>query len=127
MYSKTRPSQSLTLGDQFSLLQETKDKVEHSVNSSQIFGITENFKGKYSEPNCDSASLKFICSYFCHGHRKFLFVIKQQAGIFLKGLMKTINNLSKPLQYSSRDSNQAHCFTKMQLLWTVEPAWPICN
>jgi len=29
------------LGDQFSLLQKTKDEVEHPVNSSQIFGITE--------------------------------------------------------------------------------------
>jgi hypothetical protein len=51
---------TLTLGDQFSLLQETKDKVEHLVNSSKIFGITENCKVKYSDPNCDSASLKFI-------------------------------------------------------------------
>lgn len=50
----------LTLGDQFSLLQETKDKVGHLVNSSQIFGFTENCKGKYSDPNCDSASLKCI-------------------------------------------------------------------
>jgi len=58
----------LTLGDQFSLLQEKKNKAEHLVNSSQIFGVTENYKGKYSDPNCDSASLKFICIYFCHGH-----------------------------------------------------------
>jgi len=93
----------LTLGDQFSLLQEKKDKVEHPGNSSNIFGITENCKGKYCYMNCDSASLKFICIYFCHGHRQVLFVITKYAGIFLKGLRKAINNLSQRLQHSSRD------------------------
>jgi len=49
---------------------------------------------------------------FCHGHRQVLFVTTQYAGIFLKGLRKAINNLSQRLQYSSRDSNQAHAVQK---------------
>jgi hypothetical protein len=71
---------SLTVGQQFSLIQETKDKVEYPVNSSQIFGITGNFKGKYSETNCDKASLNLSsCIFVTDIDNSYLLLSNMQA------------------------------------------------